>query len=257
MQALELRLKKSGASPLTSLHISWEVNFRTNIPSRLFDSNPSCFCENYTDLLSLFNIKPPFPKQAYWNVLSPSRAVSMKVISVLQMKHFEMGWWLQIKKAGKHVGKFVFLFQTFGVEPWLQDATYQQQARCLTGFTGCVCSGRYGRGKRVAIGKVSGALLDAGKAVALTYEGNPIKAQGNKYLLPRMAQTMEECRKEDPNTKNKFSVEIDVPNVLVELWMAKDATEVVTAVGDYNLFDLLTCILSIERSSLRVELISS
>ena len=29
----------------------------------------------------------------------------MKVISVLQMQHFEMGEWLQLKKAGKHVGK--------------------------------------------------------------------------------------------------------------------------------------------------------
>ena len=30
----------------------------------------------------------------------------MKVISVLRMQHFEMGEWLQLKKAGKHVGKF-------------------------------------------------------------------------------------------------------------------------------------------------------
>ena len=29
----------------------------------------------------------------------------MKVISVLRMKHFEMGEWLQLKKAGRHVGK--------------------------------------------------------------------------------------------------------------------------------------------------------
>ena len=29
----------------------------------------------------------------------------MKVISVLRMQHFEMGEWIQLKKAGKHVGK--------------------------------------------------------------------------------------------------------------------------------------------------------
>ena len=29
----------------------------------------------------------------------------MKVISVLRMQHFEMGEWLQLKNAGKHVGK--------------------------------------------------------------------------------------------------------------------------------------------------------
>ena len=29
----------------------------------------------------------------------------MKVISVLRVQHFEMGRWIQLKKAGKHVGK--------------------------------------------------------------------------------------------------------------------------------------------------------
>ena len=29
----------------------------------------------------------------------------MKVISVLRMQHFEMGEWIQLKNAGKHVGK--------------------------------------------------------------------------------------------------------------------------------------------------------
>ena len=66
----------------------------------------------------------------------------------------------------------------FGVEPWLQDATYQQQVWCLTG------SGRYGRGKQVAIGTVSGALLAVGTKVALAYEGNPKKYQGKKSLVP-------------------------------------------------------------------------
>ena len=41
--------------------------------------------------------------------------------------------------------------------------------------------------------------------------------------------------KEDPSTKNKLPVGIDVPYFLVELDMAKDATEVVKAFGDYAL----------------------
>ena len=65
-------------------------------------------------------------------------------------------------------------------EPWLQDATYQKLGKCLTGFTACVSSGRYGQGKQVAIGTVSGALLDVGTTVALAYEGNTTKAQGEK-----------------------------------------------------------------------------
>ena len=45
------------------------------------------------------------PDQASWSVFHPSIAVSMKVISVLRMQNFEMGEWLQLKKAGKNVGK--------------------------------------------------------------------------------------------------------------------------------------------------------
>ena len=54
------------------------------------------------------------PNQVSWIIFSPSQAVSIKVIPLLQMQHFEMGEWLQIKKLGKHVGKLVFLCQTFG-----------------------------------------------------------------------------------------------------------------------------------------------
>ena len=46
---------------------------------------------------------------------------------------------------------------------------------------------------------------------------------------------MEGSRKEDPPTKNKLRVGIDVSEFLARLGMAKDATEVVKAVGDYVL----------------------
>ena len=63
------------------------------------------FFLNDTDLLNLFNKNPPLPNHASWTVFSPSNAASMKIISVLRMKHFEMGEWIQLKKAGKNVGK--------------------------------------------------------------------------------------------------------------------------------------------------------
>ena len=105
VRALTLRLKKSGASPLTPLHIAGEENYMTDIPSRSFGSNLAWFCKNYTDLIIFFNKIPPLPNQASWTVFSPSNANSVKFISVLLMQHFEMGEWLQLKKAGKHVGK--------------------------------------------------------------------------------------------------------------------------------------------------------
>ena len=39
--------------------------------------------------------------------------------------------------------------------------------------------------------------------------------------------------KEDPPTKKKLPVVIDVPEFLAYLGMAKDATEVVKSVGEY------------------------
>ena len=65
----------------------------------------------------------------------------------------------------------------------------------------------------------------------MAYEGNPKNTQGEKTLVPRLAQMMEGWRKEDPPTKGKLPVGIDVPDVLAELGMEKDATEMVKAVG--------------------------
>ena len=55
--------------------------------------------------------------------------------------------------------------------------------------------------KQVAIVTVSGALSAVGMTVALDYEDNPTKAQGEKALVPRLAQMMEGWRKEDPTAK--------------------------------------------------------
>ena len=119
-----------------------------------------------------------------------------------------------------------------GVDIWLQDATYQQRGRCLKGFSACVRLGRYVQGGGVEIDRVSGDLSAVGTKVPLAYEGNPTKSQGKKTLVPRLAQMMEVWRKYDPLTKKKIPVGIDVPEVLVELGMERDATEIVKAVGD-------------------------
>ena len=66
----------------------------------------------------------------------------------------------------------------------------------------------------------------------MAYEGNPTKTQGEKTLVPRLAQMIEGWRKEDPPTKKKIPVRIDVPEFLEELGMEKDATEMVKVVGD-------------------------
>ena len=105
VRALTLKLKKALASLLKTLHIAGEENYMTDITSRLFGSNISWFSNNDTDLLNLFNKIFPLPNQASWTVFIPSNTISMEVISVLRMQHFEMGEWIQLKKSGKYVGK--------------------------------------------------------------------------------------------------------------------------------------------------------
>ena len=80
VRASTLRLKKSGASPLTPLHISGEENYMTDIPSQLFGINLAWFCKNDTNLLKFFNKNFPLPNQASWTVFSPSNASSIKFI---------------------------------------------------------------------------------------------------------------------------------------------------------------------------------
>ena len=55
---------------------------------------------------------------------------------------------------------------------------------------------------------VSGELSAVGTTVALAYEGNPAKSQGEKTLVPRLAQMMEGWRKEDPPTEKNFQWEL-------------------------------------------------
>ena len=106
--------------------------------------------------------------------------------------------------------KWVFLCQKFG--------SGALAAGC---FAACVRSGRYDQGKQVATVTVSGALSAVGTMVALAYEGNPTMAQGEKYLVPRFAQMMEGWRKEDPPTKKKIPMGIDLPEFLAEQGMKK------------------------------------
>ena len=88
----------------------------TDIPSRSFGSNLSWFCKTDTDVLNLFNKIFPLPNQASWTVFGPSNAVSMKIVSVLRMQHFEMDEWVQLKMQENMLEELLFLCQTFGSE---------------------------------------------------------------------------------------------------------------------------------------------
>jgi len=105
LRALSLRLYKSGASPLTPLHIAGSQNAMTDIPSRSFGSNKNWHCKTDDDLLTLFNSKFPLPAQNSWTVYQISSKVYTRVLSVLRMKHTSMEEWTQLPKRGRHIGE--------------------------------------------------------------------------------------------------------------------------------------------------------
>ena len=92
--------------------------------------------------------------------------------------------------------------------------------------------GCYGRGKRVQAATVSGAITAIGQEISLACEVNPTKISGSDKLLPRLQQTYDGWRKEDPPTTKMLPVESDVPEWLVERGRERGSTELDRAVGD-------------------------
>ena len=104
VRALALRLKSSGASPLTPLHICGIHNAMTDIPSRSFGSEKKWHCKTDAELLKLFNSSFPLPQQASWTVYRPSIEIFMKVLSVLRTQVTTMEEWRRLPKRGQHTG---------------------------------------------------------------------------------------------------------------------------------------------------------
>ena len=191
----------------------------TDIPSRSFGSNLSWFCKWYWPA-KFVQYKFSFAKPGLLDRLQHSQRSEYEGYFSAADAAFWNGWVDSAQKGRKTCWKnWCYFVRPLWVEPWIQDTTYQQRVQCLTGFADCVRLGRYGWGKQVAIGTVSGALSDVGMTVALAYEVNPTKSQCEKHLVPQLAQMMERWRKEDPPTKKKSPVGIDVPEFLAELRM--------------------------------------
>jgi hypothetical protein len=99
VQALGLRMKEKGVSPLTPLHIKGEENQMTDIPSRSYGSEPSIwYCETEEDLLTLFNDFSPFQRRALGR--SSTRLKRYNLVSYWCCKQEE---WRQLPKAGKNI----------------------------------------------------------------------------------------------------------------------------------------------------------
>jgi hypothetical protein len=90
--------------PITTLHIAGNQNLMTNIPSRLFGSEPKWHFKSDSDLLTFFNHTFTLPNQNSWTVCQPTSAITTRVISVLQMTLFTLDDWRQLTGAGRNIG---------------------------------------------------------------------------------------------------------------------------------------------------------
>ena len=70
---------------------------------------------------------------------------------------------------------------------------------------------------------------------------DPTKCQATGKFLPRIRETLDGWRKQDPATQKELPVEVDVPEYLVDLAYIKGATEKDKAVADLVMIAFITC----------------
>ena len=104
VRALALRMKMTGASPLTPLHIRGVQNAMTDIPSRSFGQPKKWHCRTDAELLTMFDSHFPLPNQQCWTVYQISSALSTKILSVLRMKLISLDEWRRLPSPGRHIG---------------------------------------------------------------------------------------------------------------------------------------------------------
>ena len=103
IRALALRLKVSGASPLSTLHVAGDANAMTDIPSRSFGVPTKWYCPKDSHLLTLYNREFPLQTQPSWNVYQINTKISSRIVSVLRMQHTSMDEWRRLPKPGAHM----------------------------------------------------------------------------------------------------------------------------------------------------------
>ena len=105
IRALALRLKVTGASPLSALHISGVDNQMTDIPSRSFGTPAKWHYKSDLDLLTFYNQTFPLNQQQNsWSVYQIGSRISTLVLSVLRTQLLDLDVWCRLPRPGQHIG---------------------------------------------------------------------------------------------------------------------------------------------------------
>jgi hypothetical protein len=214
---LALRFNIQKVCPITMPHIASDQNSMTDIPSRLFGSEPKWHFKLDSDLLTFFNHTFTLPNQNSWTVCQPTSAVTTCVISVLRMTPFTLDDWRRLPGAGRNIGptgkSMCHLWEwtlTFRIplSPSASDFSQdlQHESKLATMATAVK--------SKVAQSVARSRPL----ARRLLWPVMPtLPKSGSERLLPCLQIMLDGYRKVDPATQKKLPVQLDVPELLVEM----------------------------------------
>jgi hypothetical protein len=211
VQVLALRLKSQRVCLLTTMHIEGQQNAISDIPFRLFGSNPAWKCDTDDELLTLFNCTFPLPCWQLWMVFHPNFTLVTHVILALRMTPdaFCSGR-LETTSQGSKTRwqNWCAYVKPTGVNPYLQHTPFQTRVRCLTGFAARTQTGYYGRGGQVQSSTVTSAITAIGQTIALACNcnSNPTNVMGSKKFIPALQVMIDGYTKQDPPTKKMLPV---------------------------------------------------
>jgi hypothetical protein len=82
---------------------------------------------------------------------------------------------------------------------------------------------------------VSSAITAVGQKIAIDTNTNPTKIMGSEKFLPCLQELLDRYRMEDPSTKKKLHVEVDVLELLFDMGYGPNRTTLGQAVGNLSL----------------------
>ena len=123
-----------------------------------------------------------------------------------------------------------------GIDPYLDEESFQDTIRTATGFAGRVRKGRYGHGRQVQTGSVRAALGGVNATIALDTGRRPLHEKGavEKYVLP-IQHMLKGFEREDPPTVKKLAIHPDLPDWLCKWGHRRGASEHSKAIGDLEM----------------------
>jgi hypothetical protein len=104
-----------------------------------------------------------------------------------------------------------------GIDPYLQSTTFERRIQSLTGFAQRFRTGFYGRGRQVQASTVTGTITAIGQTISMVVGNNPTKLIGSDKFLPALQILINGYAKEDPPTGKMLPIELDVPQLLVDM----------------------------------------